>query len=95
MSIQRNYSLSMKNTKKEQYPKKTVTVDGMDLYSLCRWASLKEAVDIVADKCEEKNIDFTSFDLKPLDLLKYVDSMTDELFHKVTQEELEKTKATF
>ncbi len=59
----------------------------MDLYTLCRWASLKEAVDIVGDKCEERNIDFDTFDLKPLELLKYVDSMTDDLYNKVLQEE--------
>jgi hypothetical protein len=76
-----------KKTKASEYPKKSVTLDGIDLYSLCRWAALKEAVDIVADKCEEKKIDFTDFDLKPLDLLKYVDSMTDNLYHKVLNEE--------
>ncbi len=59
----------------------------MELYTLCRWASLKEAVDIVGDKCEERNIDFDTFDLKPLELLKYVDSMTDDLYNKVLQEE--------
>jgi hypothetical protein len=57
----------------------------MDLYSLCRWASLKEAIDLVGEKCEEKNIDFDTFDLKPLDLLKYVETMTDELYNKVSQ----------
>jgi hypothetical protein len=72
----------MKNTKANLYPKKTITLDGMDLYTLCRWASLKDAVDIVADKCEEKRVDFNSFDIKPSDLLKYVDSMTDSMFHK-------------
>ena len=41
-----------KKTKTEQYPKKTVTLDGMDLYTLCRWASLKDAIDIVGEKCE-------------------------------------------
>lgn len=75
------------NKQANEYPKKTVTLDGMDLYSLCRWASLKEAIDIVADKCDEKKIEFCTFDLKPLDLLKFVDSMTDDLFHKVTQQE--------
>lgn len=68
--------------KSEQYPKKTVTLDGMSLYELCRWASLKEAIDIVGDKCDERDIEFDKFDLKPLDLLKYVDSMTDELYSK-------------
>ncbi len=75
----------MKNT--NEYPKKTITIDGMDLYTLCRWASLKEAIDIVGDKCDEKKIDFSSFELKPADLLKYVDSMTHSLYHKVLNEE--------
>jgi hypothetical protein len=76
-----------KNT--NEYPKNSITLDGISLYTLCRWASLKDAVDIVADKCEEKKIDFEDFDLKPLDLLKYVDSMTDELYNKVLQQEKE------
>jgi hypothetical protein len=76
-------TLKVKNS--SSYPKKTVTLDGMDLYSLCRWASLKEAIDLVGEKCEEKNIDFDTFDLKPLDLLKYVETMTDELYNKVSQ----------
>lgn len=59
----------------------------MDLYTLCRWASLKEAVDIVGEKCDEREIDFETFDLKPLELLKYVDSMTDDLYNKILQEE--------
>ena len=59
----------------------------MDLYTLCRWASLKEAIDIVGEKCEERDSDFDTFDLKPLELLKYVDSMTDDLYNKVLQEE--------
>jgi len=60
-------------------------IDSMDLYTLCRWASLKEAIDIVGEKCEEKRIDFETFDVKPLDLLKYVDSMTDEIYNRVVQ----------
>lgn len=76
-------------TKNNEYPKKSVTLDGMSLYELCRWASLKEAVDIIADKCDDREIDFFSFELKPLDLLKYVDSMTDELYHKVSNQNQE------
>ena len=81
--------MSKRKNKTEHYPKKTVTLDGISLYTLCRWASLKDAVDIVADKCEEKKLDFNEFDLKPLDLLKYVDTMTDELYNKVLQQEEE------
>ena len=79
------------NIKNDKYPKNTVTLEGMSLYELCRWASLKEAVDIIGDKCDERRIDFSTFELKPLDLLKYVDSMTDDLFHKVTEQETNTT----
>lgn len=57
-------------------------VDQLDLYALCRWASLKEAIDIIGEKCEEKHLDFDSVEIKPLDLLKYVDYMTDEVYKK-------------
>lgn len=63
----------------------TLTVEKMDLYTLCRWASLKDAIDLIGEKCEEKSIDFNDFEMKPLDLLKYVDSMTDDIFHKASQ----------
>lgn len=53
----------------------------MSLYELCRWASLKEAIDLVGEKCDERHLDFDTFDLKPLDILKYVDSRTDEILH--------------
>ena len=73
-------------TSNNQYPKRIVTLEGMSLYELCRWAALKEAVDIIGDKCEEKKIDFDKFsDLKPLDILNYVDSITDVLYDKATK----------
>lgn len=65
----------------------TVNIDGMDLYTLCRWASLKEAIDIVGDKCDDKKIDFATFDMKPAELLHYVDHMTDDLYYKVITQE--------
>jgi hypothetical protein len=58
-------------------------INNMDLYELCRWAALKEAVDIVGDKCDEKNMDFSELDIKPASLLKYVDDATDVLYNKI------------
>lgn len=63
----------------------TSVADTMSLYELCRWASLKDAIDLIGEKCEERNIDFDTFEVKPLDLLKYVDSMTDELYNKAIE----------
>jgi hypothetical protein len=53
----------------------------MSLYELCRWASLIDAVELIENKCEEKQLDFETVDLQPLDILKYVDSMTDEIYN--------------
>ena len=65
---------------------KTISIENMSVYEMCRWASLKEAVDIIAEKCEDRKIDFNEFDLKPLDILKFVDTMTDDLYNKVLNE---------
>lgn len=68
------------------FPKKVVTIDGMSLYEMCRWASLIDAIELVENKCIEKDIDFEQVDLQPLDILKYVDSVTDEMYSNALQE---------
>ena len=68
---------------KPEYPKSDVKIDSMFVYELCRWASLKDAIDIIAEKCEDKKLDFDDFDLEPLKILKYVDSATDILYNKM------------
>lgn len=73
----------MKN-QKQTFPKTVVKIEDMSTYELCRWAALKDAVDIIAEKCEERKLDFETFELKPLDILKFVDSLTDDLYNKVT-----------
>lgn len=73
-----------KNLKKSKIePIKPIDVDSLPLYQLCRWAALKDAVDIVGDKCDEKKMSFDDIDLQPLDILKYVDIATDQLYNKV------------
>lgn len=57
------------------------TLENMSLYEMCRWASLIDAIELVENKCLERKVDFESIDLQPLDILKYVDSMTDEIYN--------------
>ena len=56
-------------------------------YEFARWAALLEAVDIIAEKCENKGIDFNSNQgmryIKPLDIQDYVDNRTDTLLMKI------------
>ena len=65
---------------------KTENVDltKYSLYELCRWAALEEAVNVIGDKCDDRNINFDSVELKPLDILKYVDAATDKIYEKVS-----------
>jgi len=74
-----------KKTKIKNYPKTTISIDTMPLYELCRWAALKDAIDIIGDKCEDKKIEFESFDLEPLKIQRYVDTATDVLYNKVLE----------
>jgi len=60
---------------------------GISLYEFARWAALLEAVDIIAEKCEDRGIDFDSPEgmryIKPLDIQDYVDNRTDTLVMKI------------
>jgi len=62
------------------------TTNKITLYEFARWAALLEAVDIIADKCEDKGINFDSPEgmkfIKPLDIQDYVNRRTDTLIMK-------------
>ena len=61
-----------------------VDITKISLYELCRWSALEEAINVIGDKCDERNINFASVELKPLEILKYVDSATDKIYEKVS-----------
>ena len=70
-------------------------IENLSTYSLCRWNALKDAVDLIGDKCEDRGIDFDKFqELKPLDILNYVDSITDVLYQRA-QESPEEAKQIY
>lgn len=53
---------------------------------LARWIALFEAVNMVADKAEEKNIPFNKVDIKPLAIYKYMESTENIFLNKVLEE---------
>jgi hypothetical protein len=61
----------------------TVDISKLSLYELCRWTALEEAINIIGEKCDDRNIDFDNVELKPLDILKYIDNATDKIYEKV------------
>lgn len=56
------------------------------LYALSRWAALYDAINMIADKTEEKNISFERVELKPLKILEYVDATSDIIMRKLLEE---------
>lgn len=67
----------------------------ISLYEFARWAALMEAVDIIADKCKDRGIDFDGPEgmkyIKPLDIQDYVNMRTDTLVMKIkTARDIEK-----
>lgn len=70
------------NINEKVYDNRSITV-----YEFARWAALLEAVEIIAEKCEDRGIDFNSPAgmkyIKPLDIQDYVDNRTDALIMKI------------
>jgi len=65
------------------------------MYEFARWAALLEAVEIIAEKCEDRGVDFDGPEglkfIKPLDIQDYVNNRTDALLMKIkTAREIEK-----
>lgn len=69
----------MKNTFNKN---NAVDITKYSLYQLCRWAALEEAVNIIGDKCDDRKLNFEQVELKPLEILKYVDDATDVIYNK-------------
>ena len=69
------------------------------MYEFARWAALLEAVDIIAEKCQDRGIDFDGPTgikyIKPLDIQDYVNMRTDTLVMKIkTARDIEKNLNT-
>jgi hypothetical protein len=60
-----------------------VDITKMSTYELCRWSALEEAINVIGDKCDDRKVDFDKVELKPLDILKYIDIATDKIYEKV------------
>lgn len=53
---------------------------------LARWMALYEAVNIIADKGEEKGKKITEIEFKPLDIKEYINSVEDIIHRKILQD---------
>jgi hypothetical protein len=54
---------------------------------LSKWMALYEAVNVIADKAEERNIPLDEVEFKPLDIRDYIASTQDIYLRKILQED--------
>jgi len=65
----------------------TSSIEEMTNFQLARWASLVEAVNIIAEKAEEKSLKFKRISLKQPALRKYIESTCDIICRKMDEED--------
>lgn len=62
-------------------------LDKMSTFELGRWLSLMEAVNIIADECDERKIDFEKLRLEPLTVRKYIEGTCDIFCRKLEEQD--------
>ena len=67
-------------------------VEDMSTFELSRWYALMDAVNVVADACEERGKSFDKMKISPLDITKYIESTCDTFAKKIEVEKHEEVK---
>lgn len=62
-------------------------LEDMSVFEQSRWYALMEAVNIIADECEERGRDFDKIKISPLDVEKYIESTCDIFARKIIEEQ--------
>lgn len=68
--------------------KNTKTIKDLSLYEVSRWYALIDAINIVSEKCDDRRVEFSDVELKPLELLRYVNVVSDTVYNKLSNGEL-------
>lgn len=68
-------------------------LEEMTVFEQARWYSLVEAVNIIADKCEERGTPFNKIKISPLDVEKYIEGTCDTFARKIETEQEDKQAA--
>jgi hypothetical protein len=60
-----------------------MNIDKLEDWQLGRWYALYEAVNFIADECEERGKKFDAVRLEPLHIRKYVEKTSDQFTRKL------------
>jgi hypothetical protein len=61
-------------------------IEDMSIFEQARWYSLMEAINIIADECEERGKAFDKIKISPLDIEKYIEGTCDIFARKIFEE---------
>jgi hypothetical protein len=62
---------------------KKLKVEDLNNYQVARWWALAYGVNLVADKAEERGINFEDLNINRTALEKYVDELADDILHQI------------
>ncbi len=62
---------------------KKLKVEDLNNYQVARWWALTYGVNLVADKAEERGINFDDLNINRTALEKYVDELADDILHQI------------
>ena len=62
-------------------------LEDMSIFEQSRWYALMEAVNLIADECEERHIDFDTIKISPLDVEKYIEGTCDIFARKIIEDQ--------
>lgn len=80
------------NTRKLEAPNLEQTLSwwektNQEAATLARWICLKEAVDLIADKAEDRGLTINDVDLPPLAIMKYIEASETQMTRKILEQE--------
>ena len=67
-------------------------IEDMTIFEQSRWYALMEAINIIADECDERGRDFDKIKISPLDVEKYIESTCDIFARKIIEEQEQNSK---
>lgn len=65
-------------------------IDQMSTFELSRWCALTYAINLIAEECEDRKIDFNTLNLEPLYVRKYVDKVSDIIADVIVKQDKQK-----
>jgi hypothetical protein len=62
-------------------------LEDMSVFEQSRWYALMDAINIIANECDERGRNFDKIKISPLDIVKYIENTCDIFARKIIEEQ--------